>query len=298
MPIDLSSIYPYLQRATFRPQGYIHCLCPYHPDRKPSLIVGCERFKCMAESCGKSGRTEELYEYVTGKMLEPGSDYRIAHDEYSYFSGPKLSLLSYSEENLPALEQLAMDAHIALTDSTMRFGHYLEQRGLTDRIEPQFLGWYRGWYTVPVFNPEHEFIGLVLRASPDVENYLDVRFCVPPGQVPMLYAPDWRVVTNATYLIVVFGLLDALTLCDLRKPVVTSTGGVRTLKATWLKNFRRRIYVLPDKNEAGFAKGLIRDLDWRGKLIELDYPEHYNDPNDYFKEGKREVLLRQLTKYT
>lgn len=93
---------------------------------------------------------------------------------------------------------------------------------------------------------------------------------------------------------VVFGMIDALTLSELRLPVVTSTGGAQSFRPQWLENYRKPILVIPDKGEGRAARRLAGGLDWRGKVKTLDYPGDFKDPNDYIAAGRGESLLKEL----
>jgi len=95
-------------------------------------------------------------------------------------------------------------------------------------------------------------------------------------------------------LYVVFGMIDALTLSELRLPVVTSTGGAKSFQPQWLENYRKPILVIPDKGEDRAATNLAGGLDWRGKVKRLDYHGVFKDPNDYLMAGKRTELLKEL----
>jgi hypothetical protein len=95
----------------------------------------------------------------------------------------------------------------------------------------------------------------------------------------------------------VFGMFDALVLNSLRLPVVTGTAGMEWLDLDWFKDLRRRIIFLPDKGEAHVARRFANRLDWRGRVHLLDYPEGCKDPADYAKIGKRDQLLKELSRY-
>ena len=111
----------------------------------------------------------------------------------------------------------------------------------------------------------------------------------------MMYCPDWSLLSRAEECIyVVFGMMDALTLSELRLPVVTTTGGAKSFKEEWLKDFRLPIIVVPDKGEQPQAYRLAKDLGWRGDLNKLSYPMDYKDPNDYIRNGHGKELLYEL----
>lgn len=95
---------------------------------------------------------------------------------------------------------------------------------------------------------------------------------------------------------VVFGIIDALTINQFRYPVVTSTAGADTFKAEWLDEFRCPVYVLPDKGEERTAKELVSEMVWRGHVVQLEYPPDCKDVNDYLIHGKESQLKSELSK--
>ena len=84
-------------------------------------------------------------------------------------------------------------------------------------------------------------------------------------------------------LFVTFGLFDAMTLSLLGYPAATSTIGKGSFRAEWLDGWSGRIAVLPDLTEEREAHLLVRDLGWRGTVLELPYPEGTKDPNDFYQ---------------
>jgi len=183
------------------------------------------------------------------------------------------------------LERLAMDAHVRLLRYP-EFQIYLRLRGVQNRIVPQKLGWYEGWYTMPFFDAEYTVIGLALRASRAIAEAGGERFAMPYGTKPMLYCPDWGRWLEADRVIVTFGYFDTLTLAELDFPVATVQPGDLAPHSAFLQNVRKPIYLLPDLKACGRANDLLGDLDWRGRIIVLPYTSSIQDVNDHFvKEG-------------
>ena len=107
----------------------------------------------------------------------------------------------------------------------------------------------------------------------------------------MMYCPDWALARSAPALAVVYGLFDALALSDLRFPVVTPTSGKGNMSPEWLEEFRKPIYIIPDKGEEGTALYLSSKLGWRGHVLLIDYPDDVKDPAGFLEVGKPNLLV-------
>jgi hypothetical protein len=205
--------------------------------------------------------------------------------EKSSWSPPSLS------DNIDDQEDFCAIAHDVLSRFLPTLGWYLERRQVIDRVESCQLGWWNGWYTVPFFKHGHIFDGFVMRASLSVQQATHRRFHMPAHSMGKLYVPDWNLIDSSPYVVVVYGLFDALTLSSLRLPVVTGNCGKEGVTAELLEQFRKPIWIVPDKGEELTGRKLMNKLGWRGHLIELEYPKTCKDPNDYVMSGL-DVQLR------
>ena len=260
---------------------YFLAKCPFHDDTKPSLLVFPDGAICLG--CHRKATLAQVY-------------YRIQNHrrwETSKDSGiPRLDLVNW--KNMPPLDELAEEAHSFLVNYPEQ-QDYLQQRGVAELIDDCTLGWWLGWYTVPLYDEHHVPIGIVLRASPAVEAKTGARFLIPPSQPPLLYVPDWGLVKRAQKARIVYGVFDALTLRKLRLPVMTVVpGGTHRTHAEHYDAFRIPLEVVPDQGEEETARLLVAGLGWRGKLRRLDYPPGAKDPNDFSRLGKEADLVRQL----
>ena len=165
---------------------------------------------------------------------------------------------------------------------------------MAGRIETGRLGWHDGWVTIPIFDQDDDLQGVFLRAGPQAEKACGLRFTQAGGQRSMLYCPDWALLRDKKSVAVVFGMFDALTLAELRIPVVTVTGGDRTFTPYHLTQIRSRCIIIPDKKASGAAAELAAGLGWRGKIKRLSYPNGLTDINDYVREGRAGDLLREI----
>lgn len=259
---------------------YIVGRCPFHHDASPSLLVYRDGwFHCLAAGCGRSGRWQLLWDKLKGRPISIRTENRVHYHTPASLNG------------FESREQQAYQAHLFL-ERWPSFQWYLEMRGLVDAIEIHELGYQAGWYTIPVWDADGVFQTVVFRAAPHVQEATGYRYWC--GHKPVPYIPDHRLVQQSEYLVVVYGMLDALTLDKLRLPVVTSTAGADTFKAEWLDEYRRPIYVVPDAGEEKTALRLAQALGIRGRVIYLDYPKGLKDTNDFLRTGKEKELLAQL----
>ena len=270
---DFLSVLPQASKAGDKILG----VCPFHDDRSPSLLVFRDGWwRCLG--CGKSNKWEVLWNKLHGQNVQ------VQH-ERTMWTSPRIET-----ENM---EDVCFQAHEDLLNFTS-FKWYLEMRGLDKRIETAELGYWYGWYTIPVRDYEGKFKTAVFRAAPHIQEVTGQRYWIKGA--PQIYVPDWHLLDKNNYLFVVFGMFDALALNELRLPVVTSTSGNTTFKPEWLDNYRKRIYIIPDMKEEKAAIKLAAGLGWRGNPFYLDYPADHKDPADFFKSGKEELLRKQLLK--
>ena len=261
---------------------YIVAPCPFHNDNSPSLLIFKDGwFHCLAADCARSGTWNDLWSQLAGRPVQIQSEKRI------HYHSPAAML----EEEYGSREDGAYQAHRDLVSFTS-FQWYLKMRGVDDAIEMQEIGYHRGWYTFPVWDRDYKFQNVVFRAAPHVQDVIDMRYWAD-GK-PTLYVPDWHLLSKCDYILVVFGIVDALTLNKFRLPVVTPTHG-HVFHADWLADYRKPVFVIPDKGEEKKVLGMIGDFGWRGRMVRLDWPEGMKDANDFLKAGRQNELLAQLS---
>lgn len=263
--------------------GYLLMRCPFHDDAKASLLVYADGWSHCRGECLASYPLNTLY----AELNSPGSINRASPD-ITYGRPPRLPGSPHE------MAEFVDDAHQTILRNNS-FSWYAETRGIRGRIEPCDLGWHQGWLVLPVYSEQRELQGLIIRSGPQEQKVTGLRFSQPTGQRAMMYCPDWTLLSKTEGpLYVVFGMIDALTLSELRLPVVTSTGGAKSFQPQWLNAMRKPILVVPDKGEEQAGSRLVNHLDWRGKLKKLKYPGEFKDPNDYLSFGKGNELLREL----
>jgi hypothetical protein len=262
---------------------YISGMCPFHDDRTtPSLLVWKDGwFNCLSSNCGRKGTWLTLWNKLSGQPVQ------IRPEKRTIYSAP-MGLNEYID-----LETLSYQAHMDL-EHFPSWQWYLEMRKVSDSIGIAEIGYHRGWYTFPVYERERAFQTTVFRSAPHVQQSTNIRYWCK--QKPVRYVPDWRLMEKPKFILVVFGIIDALTINKYRYPVITSTAGANTFKAEWLDEWRRPIYILPDKGDEKTAMLLAGKLGWRGNVVYLDYPEGCKDPNDMLVKGHEKKLQSELSR--
>lgn len=260
---------------------YYSAICPFHDDTKPSLLVYRDNwFRCLA--CGAVGDYERLWRAINGNPIRPIPQEKEIGENY---------------ETQKYDETFAYHAHQSLLKFRYIFGWYLRLRGVENRIESCRLGWWNGWYTIPVYDEKDRYEGIILRAGKHVQEATGLRYFCPKKQPPLFYVPDWYLLKISPVIFVVYGMFDALALSAMRYPVCTTTSGKDSFNPLWLERFRKLIVVLPDKGEEEAARKLAASLGWRGKVQKLNYPEDIKDPAGFLEIGKPDLLRVQIIRW-
>lgn len=267
--------------GSYRNGGYISMLCPYHDDSSPSLLAYADgRFYC--KGCHKAGTLDMLLKQLSGTP-----------------SRPKPQTYSPKWLGLPPTKagerELIETAHQTLLDNPS-LGWYLEQRGLNGAIRPARLGYWKGWITIPIYQEDGVMDGFMLRATPNVQTRTNLRFVDVGHQGGRLYVPSWPNLRTANELLLVYGMFDALSLMVMDFAAATTTAGKDSFDPTWLDSYRKRVWVAGDEGEEGAARRrvLMHGLGWRGKPLDLAWPNGIKDVNNFLEKGQTERLREQL----
>lgn len=276
MKITLSQVLPKLQQVK-EYEKYYSALCPFHDDTKPSFLLFKDGwFKCLG--CGKSGDLHTLHKVLHGWTT---TSHRIKQEVTDYHIPP-----------IPTnSEYFAMDAHETLVRFSESLAWYLRLRGIDDQILPQKIGWYNGWYTFPTYDYDDAYKGMVLRAGQHIQQATGLRYVIK--STAGLYFPDWYLARKGDYLVITFGILDAITLTKMRIPAASSIYG-KTVNLNLLDWVRKPIVFFPDKDEEGKARDMYRKLGWRGRVVEYPYQEGLKDPNDLYLAGYGQSMINSI----
>lgn len=240
-------------------------------DNDPSMLVYADGwFRCLG--CSRHGHWKTLWNKLKGQTT------RITREVATGWNGPHV--------HMSDLEQTCWQAHTDLLEFPS-FQWYLEMRGVDPMIEDCELGYWQGWYSIPAYDRDGNFLAAVFRAAPHVQEASGMRYWAK-GK-PVMYVPNWQLLSKS-YIFVVFGMFDAITLAMIGEPVVTVTSGKSSFRAEWLDEYRKPIYIIPDKGEYGSAMKLAAELDWRATVLDIDYPSGLKDPADFAKIHKTNEL--------
>lgn len=255
---------------------YLAANCVFHEDRSPSLMIYPDRYYC--KSCGQTGLTSRLLRYLqTGDFHT--SQYEVYH--------PTLwrNLADFDPEDI------SLEAHYYLKKH-WDVSYYLRDRKVDTEFMRLLLGFLDGYYIVPIFGGNKEILGLVARAGPVLQGQTGIRYLIPPHQdLNLLYCPDWDRVQNESYVLSPFGIFDAISLDMVGYPAISETTG-HNIGPDAYTHLRKKIIFLPDGDHKDdkAARQLASSLDWRGRVINLDYPDGTKDCNDIMVKYGPHVL--------
>ena len=263
---------------------YFSALCPFHADTRPSILVYPDYFECKA--CGARGKLRQLERQISRLPTVVSVPHLRGLPCWSRWylqQGGWEELVDFAHRNLltyPAPQS------------------YLERRGIKEHIKEGHFGYIDGWYVFPVYDPSGRLVDIVLRAGPSKTGSKYVLKPREPGESFHLYSPDWKRVQQEPCIYIPFGILDAWALHSIGLATATGTTG-KSIPATMLNQYRKMIYIIPDKNErdnmeSTDAYELAQELDWRGHVLMLKYPDDAKDPNDIKTKYGKEILLELI----
>lgn len=262
-----------------RYEGYLSTRCIFHDDHTPSLLIFPDWYHCL--SCGARGKTSKLLATLDGTVTKKSQ------------SPLKPHLWGRIEQDID-LDDIVYQAHQTLSKNPDK-GYYLKQRGIWAQIDNLKLGFLEGWYIFPVLDSKKNTIGIVARAGPVAQEFYNIRYMTPKGQKPLLYVPNRKLLEATTKVVMVYGIIDAITLSMVGIPAITGTVGHNTPPEIF-DEIRKKIYICPDGDGADekSARELLPKLGWRGKLIFLEYPQGTKDCNELYCKYGKDVLLSTL----
>lgn len=177
---------------------------------------------------------------------------------------------------------------------------YWYDRKFTDITIDRFqLGYYDGWYTIPLFmnNVLRNFQKRRDVPKKEIKNWYR-------GVGPVLFQDEVLRYTDKVYL--TEGPTDAIALLQQGIPAVSQTGGSENWQNDWFPNFvtQKEIFIVYDNDPAGVngAKVVSKKLGiYRSRIYTFDNMDKGYDPVDFFRDGgtKEEflTLIDEKAKY-
>lgn len=266
----LDEIYDYLERPQ-RYSHYIACLCSFHNDTRPSMFIYPNTYHCSA--CGASGKTSNLLNDLKRKqgvfIAKKRQDFHSPWSEW--------------ERRYGSLDHVLDQAHRNLISHNKTV--YLTKRGIDLKtIKELKIGYLDEWITFPVYDVNEETIGGIARAGES--NKAEAKYCNYPGMsAELLFVPSWKMIEYSNKVILVYGIIDAISLYQLGYASASTTTGKRVDPCAF-DNIRKNILIIPDHGEEVDAAYLSARLSWRGKVLKVDWPEGEKDCNDLFLRHK------------
>jgi hypothetical protein len=271
--VDWSSIIDALDNA-HQYDGYISASCPFHSDAKPSFFVYSDWFKCLA--CGANGPTSTLLKRL-GKVV------RTPNPFPNHVSDPQNPFTRWLKSM--TLKQTLKAAWASINDNSGLGNYITRDRGIAEPYRKLLgIGYIDDWYTIPIRNRNGIIISAIARKGRN--NQTLSKYVLPYGTNPhQLYVPNWHKVRNARYLIITFGILDAVTLALMGYPAASTISG-NHLSPVSVASFRIPIYIIPDRHEESDGLVSAQGLGWRGQCLRMNWPDGCKDINDVWVRDK------------
>ena len=277
--LTLDDIFDHLQQA-HRYENYIMALCEFHEDGSPSMMVSEHGFRC--KSCGERGSLAYLYQKVSGRVV-----FR------EKVPNPSAYLWVKWEEKFGSIQNIAKIAHQNLINNP-NLGCYLQQRKVSGVVKLCLVGYMDGYYTFPILNEFGEIKGITARVSPTMQlkkgKYTTTHDC--PVK---FYVPSWRTLLKNDELYLVYGIIDSLSLLSAGYAGFSSLTG-QSVRPECLEQYRKPIYIIPDKGEEGSALELQAHLGWRGRTLFIDWPDGIKDLNQIHQEHGLDIMSSLIEK--
>jgi len=265
--------------------GEVSIICPFHEDHKRSASVNLKTglFYCMA--------CEASHNFPTFRK-----SYTTDHDPPDEVVPPD------NGKSIP--NQSIRDMHFALLENQNLLDRLRDERGLsTDTIRKYQIG----------FHARTRRVAIPIRDQKGVARNVRLYSFTDKGQQKMLSwqqgygtARLWPLETfdEADYVFLCEGEMDRLVLADRGLNAVTSTGGARTWKSDWSKQFEElKVYIVYDVDQAGDdgarkAAHSIVEHAKQVRVVRLGLGDGEDITNYFVDYGYSVEDLRQLVKKT
>lgn len=170
---------------------------------------------------------------------------------------------------------------------------YWYQRCLNDNTIDKFqLGFYQGWYTIPLFE-DSRFVNFQIRRDK------------PTKQIRYWYSNTHPMLMNDTVLDFVEtvymteGTVDSLLLLQNGIPAIATTGGTSYFNPAWLHKFMgvKTIYYIADNDSAGIkASRMFSKVlgEMRVRIFRFSEKRNKYDTVNFFQDGGTADEFREL----
>jgi len=286
MRITLDYVQDYLEQF-HRYDGYAMAICCFHDDHSPSMQISQKGYYC--KSCGAHGSLERLYAHISGHPVQ------VSKKVYN----PSAYIWDRWIEKYGSIVETCNVAHGQLLDRK-ELGEYLYKRKLTQyQIDLGYLGFLGSYYIFPIRDEDGKIQGAMARASPTIQTKNN-RYSSSKDCPVKIYTPSWKDLNDADEIYLCFGTIDAWSLHMAGYASLTGISG-QQFRPEFLDQFRKPIYIVADKGEYKSAITLQSKLGWRGRRLDIDWPDGTKDPNgihvDYGLDALKEKVEEAKEKY-
>lgn len=229
--------------------------CPFHDDKKPSLSVWKDHWRCWA--CNVGGDVIDFVGYMRyGTAYDKRNHFRDilmflggARQETVSMTAPPVLAQTQVVERLPlqATQIDVMEWHMTMPLARRQ---YWQSRGLSDATINAFkLGWDGKRYTIPALAQRHLF-GVKRRQSEIADGLLGKYVSIKGSRVGIF---NFDILAHTRSIVICEGEIDAMLLLQYGYPAVSSTGGASSWREEWAVFFPHMtdIVVLYDNDKAG-----------------------------------------------
>lgn len=282
----MMSLYDQLQeKLEGRPyNGYFACLCQFHDDHSPSMFVYEDTGTYSCKSCGAHGTLVKLDRHLGGRSVKIATSKPQVLPQWRKW-----------EEQYGDLEGIATHAHLSCKRYP-QWMFYFKERKIDQFYEQGRFGFIDNWCFFPVIDENKKVISAVMRYT---GKHKDTRYVTRQSidGKQYLYIPNRSRVSSSDYVVVCYGIVDAWSFEDIGIPVITGCTG-KFSSPELLRELHKKIYIIPDRGEEKDAHLLANSLGWRGRVINLPYPDGCKDSDDvriqYGKDFLKSMVMEHI----
>lgn len=270
------------------------CLCPFHDDKNPSMLVNNSFAYCFA--CSRGWDTYDfLMEYLD-------CDFDKVHALLQNSDFPKATSSSRKSKYVGPVPRSLVDYWHTCLVSPYRHVLY-EQRLLNDEtIDKNLIGWRPdyGGFVLPFWlgEPQKSEIEIVqFRVDPDKfkSKYIGLKGHNKPSIINRHLLKSWGVM--------LFGTFDSYLAGQDGLPCISPNGCSRFATKRYKKELIeilkdvKKLYVVYDATESERKSAQKTVADLPCEVIEREFKEPYKDYNDYRLEHSFESFMEEILEW-